>query len=70
MPVLDGYGATRLIRSSTVAAIRNIRIIALTASAIQGDRQRCLLSGMDSYLSKPVRAADLESAIWEQLSLV
>ena len=67
MPICDGYTTTRAIRKSPVALIRNIKIIALTASAVKGDRQRCLEAGMNDYLSKPVRSADLERAIWSCL---
>lgn len=69
MPGLDGYHASQLIRQSSDPAIRRLRIIALTASAIAGDRERCLSAGMDAYLAKPVRAAELEAAIWEQVEL-
>ena len=55
MPVLDGYDATREIRKSTDQRVRNILVIAMTASAIPGDREKCLDSGMNSYLAKPVR---------------
>ncbi|TKA52049.1 hypothetical protein B0A53_04709 [Rhodotorula sp. CCFEE 5036] len=70
MPHLDGYEATKIIRQSNEARIRNLRIVALTASAIKGDRERCLDSGMDAYLAKPVRAAELEATIWRQVELV
>lgn len=69
MPGLDGYHASQLIRQSPDPLIRRLRIIALTASAIAGDRERCLSAGMDAYLAKPVRAAELEAAIWEQVEL-
>ncbi|GAA6041378.1 hypothetical protein JCM8097_007693 [Rhodosporidiobolus ruineniae] len=69
MPHLDGYEATRAIRAHADPRIRNLRIIALTASAIAGDRERCLKSGMSSYLAKPVRAKELEAAIWQQVEL-
>ncbi|ORY89097.1 hypothetical protein BCR35DRAFT_350593 [Leucosporidium creatinivorum] len=68
MPGLDGYEATAQLRQSSDPAIRDLRIIALTASAIQGDKERCLEAGMDGYLAKPVRTKDLEAAIWEQLA--
>ncbi|GEM10368.1 histidine kinase [Rhodotorula toruloides] len=69
MPGLDGYHASQLIRQSPDLSIRRLRIIALTASAIAGDRERCLGAGMNAYLAKPVRAAELEAAIWEQVEL-
>jgi DNA-binding response OmpR family regulator len=52
MPGLDGYEATAQIRQSADPAVRSLRIIALTASAIQGDKERCLEAGMDGYLAK------------------
>ena len=58
MPEMDGYQATQLIRQSTGAA-REIPIVALTASAIEGDRQKCLDAGMNDYLSKPIDPASL-----------
>ena len=67
MPVKDGYSATKEIRNDPDSAIASIPIIALTASAFQGDQQRCFAAGMSHYISKPVRARDLERAIWEQL---
>ncbi|KAF7169316.1 hypothetical protein CNMCM6106_004228 [Aspergillus hiratsukae] len=54
MPVMDGYDATRRLRQDSEDAVRRILIIALTASAIQGDQERCLASGMNDYLAKPV----------------
>ncbi|KAJ5563937.1 hypothetical protein N7513_000179 [Penicillium frequentans] len=63
MPVMDGYVATRRLRSDTVNAVRRILIIALTASAIQGDREKCLDSGMNDYLSKPVLLAALKAKL-------
>ena len=58
MPVMDGYAATRKIRSSSLGHM-DTPIIALTASAYEEDKQRCREAGMDDFLSKPVRSADL-----------
>ncbi|PTB75927.1 histidine kinase [Trichoderma longibrachiatum ATCC 18648] len=60
MPVLDGYEATKLIRSDPIDEVRKILVIAMTASAIQGDREKCLAAGMNDYLAKPVRAEVLK----------
>lgn len=66
MPEMDGLAATRLIRKIERRSKRHVPIIAMTAHAMAGDRQRCLNSGMDDYLSKPIRIADLEQKL-EQL---
>jgi len=55
MPVLDGYDATRLIRKDEDTAVRTVVVVAMTASAIRGDREKCLQAGMNNYLAKPVR---------------
>ena len=68
MPVLDGYDATRLIRKDEDPAVRSVLIIAMTASAIRGDKEKCLEAGMNNYLAKPVRAAVLKSMLEEYLS--
>jgi CheY-like chemotaxis protein len=62
MPELDGLGASRRIRSE-VPASRQPRIIAMTANAMQSDRGLCLAAGMDDYISKPVRIAELVAAL-------
>src|SRR5207237_1154517 len=59
MPEMDGFEATLEICQRHPAGQRP-RIIALTANAMEGDRERCLQSGMDDYLSKPLRAEDME----------
>jgi two-component system, sensor histidine kinase and response regulator len=63
MPEMDGFEATRAIRSNEVGKNKHIPIIAMTAHAMTGDRDRCLAAGMDSYISKPIRALDLLSLI-------
>jgi len=62
MPVMNGFEATRRIRG-TVPADRQPWIVALTANALEGDRESCLREGMDDYLSKPIRAAELEKTL-------
>jgi PAS domain S-box-containing protein len=60
MPVMDGFTATRIIRDRMGTGIP---IVALTASAIEGDRERCLEAGMDDYLAKPVNIESVASVI-------
>jgi PAS domain S-box-containing protein len=64
MPELDGLEATRRIRSE-LATDRQPRIVAMTANAMDGDRERCLAAGMDDYVSKPIRPEALAAALTE-----
>jgi len=63
MPVMDGLTATRHIRATEKITGRHIPIIAMTARAMRGDREICIAAGMDGYIAKPVRLADLASAL-------
>jgi CheY-like chemotaxis protein len=59
MPVMDGFAATRAIRDLEAIDGTHTPIVAMTAHAMAGDRDRCLAAGMDDYLAKPVRKEDL-----------
>ena len=63
MPEMDGFEATAAIRKDEGRAGKHLPIIAMTAHAMDGDRERCLGAGMDGYISKPVEATALIDAI-------
>jgi len=63
MPVLDGLAATAAIRAQERTQGTHVPIIAMTAHAMRGDRERCLAAGMDGYVTKPLKATDLAAAI-------
>jgi CheY-like chemotaxis protein len=63
MPILDGLEATQRIRELEKKTGQHIPIVAMTARAMKGDRERCLESGMDEYVSKPVRKDELYRAL-------
>ena len=63
MPEMDGFQATAAIRADERETGRHLRIIAMTASAMTGDRERCIASGMDGYLSKPIKPGELDALV-------
>ncbi|MCA9726721.1 MAG: response regulator, partial [Candidatus Eisenbacteria bacterium] len=67
MPEFDGLQATRAIRTLEERFGGHVPIVALTASAMESDRRKCLEAGMDDYLSKPIRSEDLIAKIGQML---
>jgi CheY-like chemotaxis protein len=66
MPEMDGYECSLLIRKMESVS-KTTPIVALTANALQGDKEKCISAGMDDYISKPFRMADLEAVLMRQL---
>jgi len=69
MPLMDGYDATRAIRAASPRV--RVPIVALTSRSLDGERERCLASGMDDYLTKPIEGARLRVAVerWTRRAL-
>jgi len=68
MPELDGYAAARAIREAELGTGERLTIVALTASALERDRQACLAAGMDDYLAKPIQLESLRAVLERWLS--
>lgn len=64
MPEMDGYDATRAVRSGKAGGVsKQLPIIAMTANAMQGDREKCILAGMDDYITKPISISVLKAIL-------
>lgn len=68
MPELDGFGATEKIRETEKQSGLHIPIVAMTAFAMKGDKEKCLAAGMDHYISKPIKPEELYLTIENQIS--
>jgi len=63
MPEMDGLTATRILRSRELDTGSHVPVIAMTANAMRGDREKCLEAGMDDYISKPLHLEDLMAVV-------
>jgi CheY-like chemotaxis protein len=63
MPEMDGFEASKTIRALEAGTGKHVPIVAMTAYAMTGDRERCIAAGMDGYISKPIRARELLDAV-------
>jgi PAS domain S-box-containing protein len=63
MPVMDGYEATRRLRLTETGSGRHLPVVAMTAAAMQGDREACLEAGMDDYITKPIRIETIDETL-------
>ena len=68
MPVMDGFEATAAIRKKEEPGRVHLPIVALTAHAMKGDREKCLAGGMDGYLTKPIRPQELDEVLRDYLT--
>ena len=67
MPVMDGYTTSRAVRNNAEKYNPELKIIAMTGNALEGDKQKCLDAGMDDYMSKPIRLASLKTILQKWL---
>jgi two-component system sensor histidine kinase/response regulator len=68
MPEMDGLEATAAIRAKEKGTGNRVPIVALTAHAMKGDREKCLANGMDGYLTKPIRPQELDEVLESYLA--
>jgi len=68
MPEMDGFQATAALRAREEHNGTYVHVVALTAHAMKGDRERCLAAGMDGYLSKPIRPQELHELFASHLA--
>ena len=68
MPEMDGFQATAAIREKEKGSDVHLPVIALTAHAMKGDREKCLAGGMDGYLTKPIRPRELDDVLESYLA--